>query len=222
VDEFWPNLSARDLVLEPSCGRGAFLKAIPRAVEAVGVEIDPELAAEAAAHTGRRVLCGDFRTIELDLRPTVILGNPPYRMSTLDAFLGRAGELLPDNGQCGFLLASYMLQTPSTVLWWNERSSLEQRLVPRTLFSRAIRPLVFVLFTKDRQRKLLGGLVCESSQRISDDVTPSGHSSGWAWRNCSSCSPRLLFRNADSISWTARSRQPTRDLAVGCALGWSA
>ena len=51
------------------------------------------------------------------------------------------------------------MQTPSTVLRWNERWSLEQRLVPRTLFPRAIRPLVFVLFTKDRRRKLLGGFL---------------------------------------------------------------
>lgn len=160
VDEFWPDLvPGRDLVLEPSCGRGAFLKAIPPAVEAVGVEIDPAMAAEAVAHTGRRVLCGDFRTVELDVKPTLIVGNPPYKMRTLEAFLDRACELLPDNGRCGFLLSSYMLQTPDTVLRWNERWSLEQRMVPRTLFPRAIRPLVFVLFTKDRQRRLLGGFL---------------------------------------------------------------
>jgi site-specific DNA-methyltransferase (adenine-specific) len=160
VEEFWPDLvPGRDLVLEPSCGRGAFLKAIPRAVEAVGVEIDPLFAAEAAANTGRRVICGDFRTVELDVKPTLIVGNPPYKMRTLDAFLDRACGLLPDNGRCGFLLSSYMLQTPNTVLRWNERWSLEQRMVPRTLFPRSIRPLMFVLFTKDRQRKLLGGFL---------------------------------------------------------------
>jgi hypothetical protein len=31
VEEFWPNLSpGKDLVLKPSCGRGAFLQAVPR------------------------------------------------------------------------------------------------------------------------------------------------------------------------------------------------
>ena len=80
-------------------------------------------------------------------------------MRTLEAFLDRAAGLLPDDGRCGFLLSSYQLQTPNTVLRWNERWSMEQRLVHRTLFPRAIRPLVFVLFTKDRRRRLLGGFL---------------------------------------------------------------
>ena len=102
------------------------------------------------------------------MRPTLIVGNPPYKMRTLEAFLDRAEGLLPDDGRCGFLLSSYQLQTPSTVLRWNARWSPEQRLVPRTLFPRAIRPLVFVLFTKDRQRRLLGGfLLCRESAEVS-------------------------------------------------------
>lgn len=162
VSEFWPGLDEDDLVLEPSCGRGAWLKAIPENVSAYGIEIDPALAIEASKNTGRQILCGDFRTIELppDLaRPNVILGNPPYKMKTLDSFLDRAHRLLPTNGQCGFLLGSQLLQTPSTVIRWNEKWSLEQRLVPRTLFPRAIRPLVFVLFTKDYRRRWLGGFL---------------------------------------------------------------
>lgn len=65
VDEFWPDLTPDELVLEPSCGRGAFLKAVPAHVPAVGVELDPALAAFAAVNTGRTVLCGDFRTLHL-------------------------------------------------------------------------------------------------------------------------------------------------------------
>lgn len=41
VEEFYPGLSEADAVLEPSCGFGAFLRAIPNAVPAIGVEIDP-------------------------------------------------------------------------------------------------------------------------------------------------------------------------------------
>jgi hypothetical protein len=47
VERFFPSLSADDFVLEPTCGRGAFLKAIPDEVPAVGVELDPALAAVA-------------------------------------------------------------------------------------------------------------------------------------------------------------------------------
>jgi site-specific DNA-methyltransferase (adenine-specific) len=157
VSEFFGDLTANDLVLEPTCGRGAFLKAIPAHVQAIGVEIDEQLAHEAAANTGRRVLCGDFRTIELPENPTAIIGNPPFKMHLLDALLERSRHWLPENGRCGLIVSAYMVQTPSTVLRWNDHWSLEQRILPRTLFPRAIRPLVFLMFTKDRLRRMLGG-----------------------------------------------------------------
>ena len=46
------GLSSSDLVVEPSCGAGAFLKAIPDEVPVVGVKIDPELAEIARQNTG--------------------------------------------------------------------------------------------------------------------------------------------------------------------------
>jgi type I restriction-modification system DNA methylase subunit len=45
VDRYFSDLGESDLVLEPSCGRGAFLRALPAHVQALGVEIDPNLAA---------------------------------------------------------------------------------------------------------------------------------------------------------------------------------
>lgn len=81
--------------------------------------------------------------------------------------------MLPDNGRCGFLLSSYMLQTPSTVLGWNKHWSLDQRMVPRTLFPRAIRPLVFVMFTKDQERRLDGGFALYHA--AAEMVSMSGH-----------------------------------------------
>lgn len=44
VERHFPKLGTDDLVLEPSCGIGAFLQAIPAEVRAVGVEIDEALA----------------------------------------------------------------------------------------------------------------------------------------------------------------------------------
>jgi adenine-specific DNA-methyltransferase len=157
VSQFFGDLTAADLVLEPACGRGAFVKAIPDEVEVVGVELDPRLAAEARENTGRRIICGDFRTVRLDVEPTVMVGNPPFNVRLLDEFLARAQGLLPPDGRCGFILSTYMVQTPTTVLRWNESWSLRQHILPRTLFPRAIRPLVFVTFTKDRLRRMLGG-----------------------------------------------------------------
>ncbi len=75
VQRFFGDLTDRDVVLEPSCGRGAWLHAIPSETPAIGVEIDPELAAVARLDTGRRVIVGDFRDVDLDFEPSVITGN---------------------------------------------------------------------------------------------------------------------------------------------------
>lgn len=99
VDRHFADLTPADLVIEPSCGRGVFLQAIPEDVPALGVEIDPALAADAVRLTGRRVLVGDFCAVELP-RPTVIVGNPPFVATTIEAFLARASALLPDDGRC--------------------------------------------------------------------------------------------------------------------------
>src|SRR3546814_14682276 len=60
VERHFPDLGAKDLVLEPSCGIGAFLRAIPATTSAIGVEIDPERAAIARQRSGRPVIPGDF------------------------------------------------------------------------------------------------------------------------------------------------------------------
>ena len=157
VELFFPHLGKDDVVLEPSCGDGSFLKAIPTDVPAIGVEIDPMVAGIARANSGRQVITGDFRTARIPHKPTVIIGNPPYQAKLLDQFLDRAHDLLNEEQQTAFLLSVHLLQTPSAVIRWNENWSLSQHLVPRTLFPRAIRPLSFVIFTKDKQRKLTGG-----------------------------------------------------------------
>lgn len=157
VEEFYPELDSSDIVIEPSCGDGAFLQAIPDHVPAIGVEIDQRLASEAIVNTGRKIITGDFRTVDIPEKPTLIIGNPPFKSSLIDEFLIRSAQLMTDGGRVGFLLPTYAIQTPSTVLRWNETWSLDQRLIPRTLFPRAIRPLVFLMFTKDKHRRMLGG-----------------------------------------------------------------
>ena len=190
VDQFLPDLTPSDVVLEPTCGRGAFLKAVPSHVEAIGVEIDAQLASEAAAATGRRVLCGDFRTIELPELPTAIIGNPPFSMRLLHELLDRAHGWLPANGRCGLIVSTHMVQTPNTVLRWSDRWSLDQRILPRTLFPRSIRPLVFLMFTKDSVRRMLGGfaLYRESADvnamaRAAKLLLVHGKPGGTCWRS---------------------------------------
>lgn len=156
IGEFFPNLGPADLVIEPSCGRGAFLKAVPAVIEAIGVELDPDLAEEARLNTGREILCGDFA--EIDLPPaSAIVGNPPFDMKAVDRFLRRAHGLLPNEGRCGFILPAYALQTPTRLLKWQRHWSVSQTLLPRTLFQRARLPLLFVLFEKGYgPRRLIG------------------------------------------------------------------
>ena len=78
VERYFPGLSSSDFVVEPSCGAGAFLKAIPDEVPVVGVEIAPELARQ---NTGRHVITGDFATATLPSSVTAAIENRRHRSS---------------------------------------------------------------------------------------------------------------------------------------------
>lgn len=153
VERYFGDLGAEPVV-EPSCGRGAFLRALP--ATAIGVEIDPELAGEARRRTGRAVIVGDFRMVDLPVQPVALVGNPPFRKRTVDEFLDRAWSLLPDEGRVGFVLPTFVLQTASTVDALAERWSIRQDMLPRNLFARLSHPLCFALFTKGRARGMVG------------------------------------------------------------------
>lgn len=154
VDGF--GLRANDVVLEPAAGLGAFLAAIPPAIAAVGVEIDPVLAREAQQRTGRRVIIGDFRTVDVDVQPTVLLGNPPFDLDVIDGFLDRARMLLPRDGRIGWILPAYAFQTAKRVLRYNQHFAITQTMIPRNVFRGLSIPLAFAVFTKDERRLLVG------------------------------------------------------------------
>lgn len=156
VREFFPDLTPRDMVIEPSCGRGAFIKAIPEYVPCIGVELDPKLAEEARENTSREIITGDFCTVDLHYQPTAFIGNLPFDSKVAARFLDRAHRMLPDNGRCGFIMPAYIIQTPAAVLRWNEHWSLRTTAIPRTLFPRLSVPIIFLTFTKDRLKLLHG------------------------------------------------------------------
>lgn len=155
----FPSLGPDDLVLDPTCGDGRFLMAVPDGVRAIGVETDPDVAAEARLNSGRQVLTGDFLQIEIPDRPTAIIGNPPYRSQLITDILTRCYELLEYERGAAFLLPVYFLQTASTVAQLARRWSISQELVPRNLFVRLEKPLAFVQFRKSRRCVVSGFLL---------------------------------------------------------------
>ncbi|MBG6083083.1 DNA methyltransferase family protein [Rubrivivax gelatinosus] len=156
VERHFADLAPGCTVVEPSCGDGVFLHALPAHVNAIGVEIDPRWAAKAQRDTGRTVLQGDFLQVSLPIDVEAIVGNPPFNAAIVSRFLERAHTLLGENGRCGLILPAYVMQTSSKVMAMAERWSVAVELMPRNLFPGLSLPLVFSLFTKERERRLFG------------------------------------------------------------------
>lgn len=184
VEVYFGDLSMFDRVIEPSCGTGAFLGAIPDAVPAIGVEIDPQLAAIARASTGRQVIVGDFATADLPTATTII-GNPPFKLSTIQAFLTRAFDLLPDGGRVGLILPAYTFQTSTTTMRMAQRWHIAQEAMPREFFPRISVPVCFARFTKGR-RGLIGfalyheAVAVRAFDRRYRELLAQGERSAWA------------------------------------------
>lgn len=156
VREHLADLDHADFVLEPTCGTGRFLAAVPEHVPALGVEIDPVLAERARRLTGRRVITGSFLEVDVPVRPTVVLGNPPFETKLIEQILDKVHGMLVDDGRAMFVLPAYFFQTARRVVRYSERWSLSQQIVPRNLYHGLKHPLVFAAFTKDRRRVMVG------------------------------------------------------------------
>lgn len=158
-DAHFSHLTSSDLLWEPSAGKGACLAAVPSHVPAIGTEIDPELARQAAERTGRPVTVGSFCDAPLPDGITAVFGNPPFELSLVEKLLARCVEMLPLGSRCGLILPAYFFQTSSTVCRLNSKWSIAQEMIPRDLFNRPvqmIKPLVFALFTRDESPRLVG------------------------------------------------------------------
>ncbi len=166
VEHYFSDLAPGDLVIEPACGDGRFLMALPDVVEAIGVELDPEVAETARIRSGRRVITGDFLKVLLPGEAAAIIGNPPFNARTIAEFLLRARQLLRDGGRCGFILPAYIHQTHSRVMNFARDWSISTELMPRNLFPGLSMPITFTVFTKDRLGKLRGFSLYRESQDV--------------------------------------------------------
>jgi len=168
VEEAFGWLRPGDRVVEPSCGDGAFLCALPGSLDVVGVEIDPIQAERARRASGRQVIVGDFLEVAVQDLGSVqaIIGNPPFQSDTVAAFLRKSHQILEDGGQAGFILPAYILQTSSRVEQLHSLFSIKQSLIPRNLFPGLSLPLCFATFTKERERRLFGFMLYREAQEI--------------------------------------------------------
>lgn len=216
VERHFSHLGADDLVIEPSCGTGAFLCALPDDVPAIGVEIDPQIAQVARDITGREVILGDFQTVQINARPTAIIGNPPFNLQVIDGFLTRAFTMLPENGQAGLILPAYAFQTAKRVAGYADRWSLFQEMIPRNIFPGLSLPLLFAMFTKERERRLIGFALYREAADVQSLPDPYrdllAQSTGGIWRRVVELALARLGGEADlaTIYAEIEGNQPTR------------
>lgn len=203
VRKHFSDLTSHDLVCEPMCGPGRFLEPIPSYVPAFGIEIDPEQAQIARERTGRHIITGDIRDVELPGQPTLFLGNPPFKTALFDQFLDKANRAMADHGRIGMILPTYFFQTASRVSRYNEQWSLYQEMIPRNIYPGLQKPLCFAIFTKDQQRLLVGfSLFHEQAfiDQLPEDVQDALVSGPSTW-------PQLVFQAIDQLGGEAELRE---------------
>lgn len=156
VERYFSNLSPDSVVLDPSCGDGSMLAAVSSDIAAIGVELDPEVAELARLNTGREIITGSFTEVEIPCEISHIIGNPPFKVGTIESFLNRAHTLLPEGGQAGLILPAFFYQTAGRVVKYSRQWSIQVEMIPRNLYPGLKHPLVFSMLTKDQKRILVG------------------------------------------------------------------
>ena len=237
-DDLFGDATEADVVVEPTCGDGRMLAAVPAHIPAYGYEIDPALAAQARKRTGRPVAVGDFLDAALPPRVTIAFGNPPFQSRFVDRMLDRLLGVMPDGGRAGFIVPAYFMQTPSRVLRWNRTWTISADLLPRTLWPRLMRPIIFATFVKDPAPRLRGlrlYVECDLTASTRDDVREGLERGTGSWRDAvmtvlrdlggrahlTAIYERMLARRpTDNQHWREKIRQvlqigPFRNVAKG-------
>lgn len=167
VREHLADLGPSDVVVDPACGTGSWLHAIPNDVCAIGVEIDPALAAIAARDTGREIRVGDFAHMDLnDVEPTCLIGNPPYSAEAIRMFLERTRTLLPPRGRAIYLLPAHSFSFARTTLQLLRGFEVSVQIVPRDLYPRLSFPLILARLTKQSVTRLIGFALFEEAAAL--------------------------------------------------------
>ena len=191
VERHFSGLASGEVVMDPTCGDGRFIAALPSHVRAIGVEIDHAVGERARASTGREVILGDFRHAPLPVADgdvSALVGNPPFDAALIGEILGRAHSLLVDGGRCGLILPAYVLQTSSKVMDMAQRWSISTELMPRNLFPGLSLPITFTMFTKDSQRRMFGFYLYPEAADVAAlpapvrQVLTEGPAAGSVWR----------------------------------------
>lgn len=104
------------LILEPSCGDGAFLDALrDEGYKSMGVEVDYSRA-EICKQKGHNVVCGNFLTFESFRQFDAVVMNPPFAGFHYQKHLEKAIELLKEGG--------YLIAILPANAWYSHNSDL--------------------------------------------------------------------------------------------------
>lgn len=155
------------LVLEPSCGNGSILKALPSGCQAIGVEIDPGMA-EIARKTGHQIICDDIRTV--DLGETIfdaVIGNPPFSARIIDPMMDKITTHLRDEGVIGLVLPAYIPASTNRIERWSQHYHIETKLMPRMIYPSLSLPLAWTKLIKTKKRTLVGFFLFSEQMDIS-------------------------------------------------------
>src|SRR3546814_12659745 len=119
--------------------------------------------------------------------PTLVLGNPPFKLALIDRFLQKAFDLLPYSGQVGFVLPAYTFQTAARVARYASQWFLYQEMIPRNIYPGLKLPLVFAIFAKERYRRQVGfALYNEATEVLAmpkQPQEPFKSQKGTVWEN---------------------------------------
>ncbi len=160
------DVPAGSVVVDPTCGDGAWLAAIPSHFRRVGYEIDPHVAARAQAIEGVEVICADFLSSPVTCEPQVYIGNPPFQSALIEKVIAKCFETLPRDGLTAMILPAYVFQAASTVLRICDRWRVEVELIPKTIFPRLTTPLLYVTMRKSERRELIGFALYEEVHSV--------------------------------------------------------
>lgn len=222
LDEYFPDLTAKGCLWEPTCGYGNMLAAVPAHIPAFGSELDAYCAMEAARRTGREVVTGDCRTVRLPRPVTAVFGNPPFKLDLFSGLLERCASLLQNGQKAGFIIPAYFVQTSRTIMPWTHVWTMDQKILPRDLFPGLSKPLIFGLFTRDFTPRLVGFRLFPemAAMREMDPATQEALKNGIkgprsVWRETIAATIRDLGGQADlqSIYKKLEGRRPTKNPA---------